>query len=45
MAPVVEYAAGDLGTAYDPVAPITGRKYSVIEFKLTAEYRFGRHSR
>jgi hypothetical protein len=43
LAPVVEYAAGGLGTAYDPIAPITGRKYSVVEFKLTAVYRFGGH--
>ena len=45
LAPVVEYAAGGLGTAYDPVAPQTGRKYSVIEFKLAAEYRFSGHWR
>ena len=45
LAPVVEYAAGGLGTAYDPVAPITGRKYSVVEFKLAAVYHFGGRSR
>ena len=45
LAPVVEYAAGGLGTADDPVAPITGRKYSVVEFKLAAVCRFGGHRR
>jgi hypothetical protein len=45
LAPVVEYAAGGLGTAYDPVAPITGRKYSVVEFKLAAVYHFAGRGR
>jgi hypothetical protein len=45
LAPVLEYSAGGLGSAYDPVAPQTGRRYSVVEFKLAAEYRFGSHRR
>jgi hypothetical protein len=43
LAPTVEYGAGTLGDAYDPVAPQTQRRYSVIEFKLTVVYRFGGH--
>ena len=43
LAPTVEYAAGSLGDAFDPVAPQTQRRYSVIEFKLAVVFRFGRH--
>jgi hypothetical protein len=43
LAPTVEYAAGSLGDVHDPAAPQTGRRYSVIEFKLAIVYRFGGH--
>jgi len=43
LAPTVEYAAGSLGDAFDPVAPQTQRRYSVIEFTLAVVFRFGRH--
>ena len=45
LAPVVEYAAGSFGNADNPLAPQTNRKYTVIEFKLAAVYRFGGHGR
>ena len=45
LAPVVEYAAGGLGNANNPLAPQTGRKYSVVEFKLAAVYRFAGRGR
>ena len=41
LAPIVEYNAGSFGDAYQPIAPVTGRRYSVIEFKLSLVYRFG----
>ena len=41
LAPEVEYSAGSFGDAYDPVAPVKGRRYSVIELKLALVYRFG----
>jgi hypothetical protein len=45
LAPMVEYAAGGLGDAYDPTAPQTGRRYSVVEFKVEAVYHFGSRKR
>lgn len=45
LAPTVEYAAGSLGDAYDPLTPQTQRRYSVIEFKLAVVCRFGGHGR
>jgi hypothetical protein len=42
LAPIVEYAGGNLGDAANLPAPQTGRRYSVIEFKIALLYRFGR---
>ena len=45
LAPTVEYAAGSFGDVHKPAAPQTGRRYSVIEFKLAVVYRFGGQGR
>jgi hypothetical protein len=45
LAPMVEFAAGGLGDVRDPAAPQTGRRFSVVEFKLEAVFRFGRNKR
>lgn len=41
LAPIVDYAGGNLGDDGNLPAPQTGRKYSVIEFKIAVVYRFG----
>jgi hypothetical protein len=45
LAPMVEYAAGGLGDVHDPTAPQTGRRFSVVEFKVEAVYYFGGRKR
>lgn len=42
LAPTVAYSAGRLGDVHIPAASQTGRRYSVVEFKIAALWHFGR---
>jgi hypothetical protein len=42
LAPIVDYAAGSLGDVHNLVAMETGRRYSVVEFKVAIVWHFGR---
>lgn len=41
LMPIIEYSQGGYGDARDPGTPITGRRYSVTEFKFAVVYHFG----
>ncbi len=41
LAPMVEYASGSFGDVRSAGAAETGRRYSVVEFKMEAVYHFG----
>jgi hypothetical protein len=43
LAPIVDYAAGSFGDVRNVLAVQTGRRYSVIEFKVAIAWHFGRH--
>ncbi|HEV2486735.1 MAG TPA: hypothetical protein VGT08_14490 [Terracidiphilus sp.] len=45
LAPMVEYASGGLGDVRSGSTVETGRRYSVIEFKVEAVYHFGSRNR
>ena len=42
LAPIVDYAAGSLGDVRNIITADTGRRYSVVEFKATLLWHFGR---
>jgi hypothetical protein len=42
LVPSLEYSAGHLGDAQIPGAEETGRRFSVVEFKVSLLYHFGR---
>jgi hypothetical protein len=42
LAPIVDYAAGSLGDVRNTLAVETGRRYSVVEFKVAIAWHFGR---
>ena len=42
LAPMVDYAAGSLGNVRNVITVNTGRRYSVVEFKATVIWHFGK---
>jgi hypothetical protein len=42
LAPMVEYSEGRLGDVHIPAASKTGRRFSAVEFKVSALWHFGR---
>ena len=42
LAPIVDYSAGGLGDVRNTLAVETGRRYSVVEFKVAIAWHFGR---
>lgn len=42
LAPIVDYSAGSLGDVRNALAVETGRRYSVVEFKVAIFWHFGR---
>ena len=45
IAPMVEYASGGLGDVHYGSPEVTGRRFSVVEFKVAAVYRIGGRKR
>lgn len=45
LAPLVEFASGGLGDVRSGSTAVTGRRYTVVEFKLEAVYHFGGRSK
>jgi len=41
LAPIVDYAAGSLGDVRNTIPVQTGRRYSVVEFKVAIAWHFG----
>lgn len=41
LAPMVDYAAGSLGDVRNAIAVETGRRYSIVEFKVAIAWHFG----
>lgn len=42
LAPIVDYSAGSLGDVRNTLGVETGRRYSVVEFKVAIAWHFGR---
>jgi Outer membrane protein beta-barrel domain len=42
LAPIVDYSAGRFGDVRNPLTVETGRRYSVVEFKVAVIWHFGR---
>ncbi|MCL5671237.1 MAG: porin family protein [Acidobacteria bacterium] len=42
LAPIVDYSAGTFGDVRNPITVETGRRYSVVEFKIGVFWHFGK---